>query len=490
MKRLCFSVNLLVGLCFRSYLAFPPKQSAQHASMETPPITESSQHTQQAKAPAEEQEQVNTVRVTCHPDSLEIIIKADMFGVGVHVNGNELCLGVEHNDYCRATMSSEDEYRILVGLVDCGTKRRITEDTLIYTNLLIYSPVASPDGVVRMDDAVIPIECQYQRKYSLSSSSLMPTWIPFTSARAAVEGLEFDLKIMTNDWLYQRDSNVFFLGESISIEASVRAGHHPGLRVFVSSCVATLHPDVDSEPRYVFVEDGCLVDSELPGSRSHFLSRTEDDKLHLTIDAFTFHNEDVGELYVTCHLNAVLANNVEAPNKACSFITGRWRSADGNDYLCGTCDSHNKPSSPGKFGPRGFEKPDGPQQFRRELGTNTVLAQEEKVGPMTVLPAKQDSEPIPVEELPPSLTKASRPSQSSSQWRYGINDQADEKGLPHGSQSTQDEEVVQALDSQQNRDEYSGADPKEGISHGQFGLDGNGAGQKRHVNPRPCYPNC
>uniref|UniRef100_A0A8C2X4V6 Zona pellucida sperm-binding protein 3 n=1 Tax=Cyclopterus lumpus TaxID=8103 RepID=A0A8C2X4V6_CYCLU len=366
---LCFLVHLLVGLCFRSYSAFPPQDYTQHASIQSPQITGTSQHTRQEKAPAEEQEQENTVRVTCHPDSLEIIIKADMFEVGAPVNGDDLRLGVEHNDYCRATTSSRDEYRILVGLMDCGTKQRMTEDTLVYTNLLVYLPVASPDGVVRMDEAVIPIE------------SLDPP---------------------------------------IGIEASVRVGHHTGLRVFVSSCVATLYPDVASEPRYVFVENGCLVDSELPGSRSHFLSRTQDDKLHLTIDAFKFHNEDRGELYITCHLNAVLANDAEAPNKACSFVNGRWRSADGNDHVCGYCQSLDNPSSPGKIGPRGFAKPGEPELFQSGLGTNKVWKQEARVGPI-FLPVKQNIGPIPVEELPPGLNKIIRPSLFGSQWRSGIN---------------------------------------------------------------------
>uniref|UniRef100_A0A8C2X7K2 Zona pellucida sperm-binding protein 3 n=1 Tax=Cyclopterus lumpus TaxID=8103 RepID=A0A8C2X7K2_CYCLU len=420
MKTLCFLVHLLVGLCFRSYSAFPPQDYTQHASIQSPQITGTSQHTRQEKAPAEEQEQENTVRVTCHPDSLEIIIKADMFEVGAPVNGDDLRLGVEHNDYCRATTSSRDEYRILVGLMDCGTKQRMTEDTLVYTNLLVYLPVASPDGVVRMDEAVIPIECHYERTYRLSSSSLMPTWIPFMATQAAVATLAFDLRIMTNDWLYRRSSNVFYLGEPIGIEASVRVGHHTGLRVFVSSCVATLYPDVASEPRYVFVENGCLVDSELPGSRSHFLSRTQDDKLHLTIDAFKFHNEDRGELYITCHLNAVLANDAEAPNKACSFVNGRWRSADGNDYVCGYCQSLDNPSSPGKFGPRGFAKPGEPELFQSGLGTNKVWKQEARVGPI-FLPVKQNIGPIPVEELPPGLNKIIRPSLFGSQWRSGIN---------------------------------------------------------------------
>uniref|UniRef100_A0A8C2Z0P7 Zona pellucida sperm-binding protein 3 n=1 Tax=Cyclopterus lumpus TaxID=8103 RepID=A0A8C2Z0P7_CYCLU len=360
MKTLCFLVHLLVGLCFRSYSAFPPQDYTQHASIQSPQITGTSQHTRQEKAPAEEQEQENTVRVTCHPDSLEIIIKADMFEVGAPVNGDDLRLGVEHNDYCRATTFK------------CIYSPQMTEDTLVYTNLLVYLPVASPDGVVRMDEAVIPIECHYERTYRLSSSSLMPTWIPFMATQAAVATLAFDLRIMTNDWLYRRSSNVFYLGEPIGIEASVRVGHHTGLRVFVSSCVATLYPDVASEPRYVFVENGCLVDSELPGSRSHFLSRTQDDKLHLTIDAFKFHNEDRGELYITCHLNAVLANDAEAPNKACSFKNAEQMrvSADGNDYVCGYCQSLDNPSSPGKFGPRGFAKPGEPELFQSGLGTN------------------------------------------------------------------------------------------------------------------------
>lgn len=74
-----------------------------------------------------------------------------------------------------------------------------------------------------MDEAVIPIECQYERcfsrllssktpllplmctcllrKYSLSSSSLKPTWIPFMSTQAGVENLSFDMKLVTGEFL-------------------------------------------------------------------------------------------------------------------------------------------------------------------------------------------------------------------------------------------------------------------------------------------------
>uniref|UniRef100_A0A671X1M1 Zona pellucida sperm-binding protein 3 n=1 Tax=Sparus aurata TaxID=8175 RepID=A0A671X1M1_SPAAU len=424
METLFFWANLLIGLGVRSAFAFPPKHYTQHALLQGPQIS-----IEQQKAPADEREQVNTVRVTCHPDSLEVVIKADMFGVGAPVNSDELRLGVEHSDYCRATASSGDEYAIIVGLMDCGTKHWMTEDSLVYTNLLMYSPVASPDGVIRMEEAVIPIECHYERKYSLSSSSLTPTWIPFISTQAAVETLEFDLRVMTNDWLYQRSSKVYFLGDPIAIEASVRVGHHMGLRVFISSCVATLDPDIYSVPRYIFIENGCLVDSQLPGSKSHYLPRTQDDKLYLVIDAFRFHDEDRGELYITCHMNAVPVNDAQATNKACTYLHGRWRSADGNDYLCGQCQSQNEveqahslPSSPGKFSPRGFGKPAEPEASWRSGLKTKVWEQEARVGPMLVLPAMQKSGPLPVEELPPLLNKISRPALYGSQWRSGVKD--------------------------------------------------------------------
>ncbi|XP_033934561.1 zona pellucida sperm-binding protein 3-like [Pseudochaenichthys georgianus] len=460
MEAFHFQVILLVGLCVSSSFAFLPTQDASFQSLANTGRSEIGQ--QQQRSPAEEPQQVNTIRVTCHPDSLEIVIKADMFAVGAPVDGDEIRLGIEtNNQYCRATASSADEYSISVGLVECGTRHWVTEDSLIYTNLLIYSPEASPYGVVRMEEAVIPIECHYERKYSLSSSSLMPTWIPFMSTQAAVEMLQFNMRIMTSDWQYKRGSNVFHLGEPISIEASVRIRHHVELRVFVSSCVATLSPDMHSSPRHAFIENGCFVDSQLPGSRSHFLARTQDDKLHMSIDAFRFYNEDRGELYITCHLNAVPINSTDATTKACTFVNGRWQSADGNDYVCGQCkrpsgvaQTPSKPSSPGKFRPRGFVKPEEREPlWRSGLKTSTVWEHQARVGPMMVLPAKQKSRPIPAEEPSSILDQIRRSTIYGSQWRSGINRVDQRKGLLPDSSSSQNQVDVVTLASEQNKDE-------------------------------------
>lgn len=122
MELLYFWTNLFVGLLTLSVtlsFTFPPKGPVPYFRPQRPlgPAVQEPQ-----KAPAVEAERLNTVRVTCHPDSLEILIQADMFGVGAPVNAYELRLGVEDHDYCRATASSEDEYRIVVDLMDCGTK--------------------------------------------------------------------------------------------------------------------------------------------------------------------------------------------------------------------------------------------------------------------------------------------------------------------------------------------------------------------------------
>lgn len=115
------------------------------------------------KTQDERQQPLNTISVSCHPDSLEITMKTDLFDLGAPVYNDELRLGAEQRDQCRARPTPGGDYVILVGLTECDTKHWVTEDALVYTNLLIFSPRVNPHGLIRMDEAVIPIECQYKR---------------------------------------------------------------------------------------------------------------------------------------------------------------------------------------------------------------------------------------------------------------------------------------------------------------------------------------
>ncbi|KAK6295369.1 hypothetical protein J4Q44_G00345950 [Coregonus suidteri] len=390
---------------------------------------------------------VKTVAVTCHSDYMEIVVNADLFKIGTLIDVDDLRLGVEQyqdQEPCKATVSAAgDEYRIFAALSDCGTKHLMNKDSLIYTNHLRYIPRITPDGVIQMDGAVIPIECQFERKYNLNSASLQSTWIPFTATVSAEDALQFSLMLMTSDWLYEQGLGVYFMGDPINVEVSVRLAHHSRLRVFVSSCVATLDPDWNSVPRYVFIEnDGCLMDSQLPGSNSRFMRRTQDDKLRFHIDAFRFHQEDRAELYITCHLIAVpVMDHAEPSNKACSFIDGRWKSADENDLLCGRCPSltSQKWVAPAqrplgdRLGssrpePRGYRsKPPASGDRWRGMKAKKVLEQDASLGPMMVFPTQQKSTPLSPRTKEgvhingfPSATRDARPVSPGSRWKSGM----------------------------------------------------------------------
>ncbi|XP_029581904.1 zona pellucida sperm-binding protein 3 [Salmo trutta] len=285
-----------------------------------------------------------TVLVKCHEDSLEVVVKADLFDMGILVDGSDLHLGSNEmgskgvEDSCSAVPTGEAEFVIFAQLTACGTKLAFMETELVYSNILSYSPAPS-SGVVRFDSAVIPIECHYGKRYAVDSAALAPTWIPFASTVTAEDHLQFSLRLITDDWRSERGSNAYFLGETIHLEAAVTMGNHMPLRVYVDHCVATATPDADSNPRHNFIEYyGCLTDAQLTGSNSRYMPRVQDDKLHIMLDAFRFYQEDSNLIFITCHLKAVPAmSSGKSRSRACSFIENSWRSADGNDQACISC---------------------------------------------------------------------------------------------------------------------------------------------------------
>ncbi|XP_031418247.1 zona pellucida sperm-binding protein 3-like isoform X2 [Clupea harengus] len=301
---------------------------------------------QVTKDETERRPETETVRVTCHPDYMEIDIDADLLELGFPVDVDDVRLGKSEQpgEACKAVHTEPEKYMIAAALTDCGTEHSITEDYLIYSNTLEYAPSPSPDGVVRTRAASFPVQCYYRRKFDLSSFPVMPTWIPFMSTRADEGQLDFSLQLMTDDWAFKRASNQYHLGDVINIEASIKQFSHNPMRVFVDHCVATLTPDASSVPRYAFIEhDGCMMDSFLTGSTSRFLPRVQHNKLHIQLDAFRFYEEESAELYITCLLR-VKPVGAEPMSRACSFIDNRWQSADDEDRLCDGCVSMGGPA--------------------------------------------------------------------------------------------------------------------------------------------------
>ncbi|XP_057692707.1 hornerin-like [Corythoichthys intestinalis] len=281
--------------------------------------------------------QAATVSVECRESQARVEAQMDFFGIGQFIKPSDLTLGP-----CGA-VGEDTQAHVLIfetELQDCGSMLQMTDDTLIYTFTLNYSPTrlgGSP--VVRTNEAAVIVECHYPRHHNVSSLPLDPQWIPFSAVRVAEEFLYFTLSLRTDDWMFERPRIQYYLGDMIRIEASVMQYHHVPLRVFVENCVATLSPDINSSPRYTFLDNGCLIDATITGADSRFMQRTVENTLQFQFEAFRFQGADSGQLYITCQLRATsTGHDIDVDHRACSYING-WREASGVDSACSTCDA-------------------------------------------------------------------------------------------------------------------------------------------------------
>uniref|UniRef100_A0A8C9RCF0 Zona pellucida sperm-binding protein 3 n=1 Tax=Scleropages formosus TaxID=113540 RepID=A0A8C9RCF0_SCLFO len=253
----------------------------------------------------ESQQQVtpNTVKAECSENSIVVDVQQDFFGIGQLIDPSEITVGgcpVTGWDVSTKVLRFESQ------LQDCGSTLMIT-DTLIYTFTLLYMPRAiGGTPIVRTNGAVVYIECHYLRKHNVSSNALMPAWIPYMAQMSAEEHMGFSLRIMTDDWQFERPSNVFFLGDFINIEASVDVTKNQAFRVFMDSCVATLVPDVMSAPKYDFVSNAFA---------------------QIKVIVMESDSGPIPQIYITCRLKANVASApTDAQHKACSFAPSIKRS--------------------------------------------------------------------------------------------------------------------------------------------------------------------
>uniref|UniRef100_A0A673IMX3 Zona pellucida sperm-binding protein 3 n=1 Tax=Sinocyclocheilus rhinocerous TaxID=307959 RepID=A0A673IMX3_9TELE len=263
----------------------------------------------------------NSVAARCAENSVYVEVMQDFFGNGKPLRSSAFTLG-------GCTAAGEDtSAQVLIfesELHGCGSTLKVTEDELVYMFKLVYAPQEVSYGVpiVRSSSAVVGIECHYSRKHNVSSDALMPTWIPYATSEVAEEIFVFSLRLMTDDWRFERPSNQYFLGDIINLEASVQSYSHVPIRVFVDRCVATTVPDVASVPRYSFIENnGCSFSWRHSGS----IKQTVDWYVTScsTLCIICYHglqNNCLLQVYITCILKVAAAPTPISPEqKACSF---------------------------------------------------------------------------------------------------------------------------------------------------------------------------
>ncbi|XP_063734113.1 zona pellucida sperm-binding protein 3-like isoform X2 [Eleginops maclovinus] len=280
-----------------------------------------------------------SIAARCGEGEVTIEVKQNFLGNGQLIRPSDLTLGG-----CAAVDAARHILHFQTALQGCGSTVMITDEALIYSFYLLYSPTPIGNTVIlKTNPAEVVIECHYQRRSYVSSGAVRPTWMPLATAMLAEQQLHFSLRLMTEDWRSQRPSSVYFLRDMMHIEAAVLQGHHVPLRVYVDSCVATATPDPNAHPRYPFISNhGCLSDTKPAGAKSYFMQRILEDKLHFQLKAFKFQQDHRKSLYITCQLKATKVSvPIDSQHKACSYLTeaNRWVASGGDNKVCGCCES-------------------------------------------------------------------------------------------------------------------------------------------------------
>ncbi|XP_043542699.1 zona pellucida sperm-binding protein 3-like [Chiloscyllium plagiosum] len=290
------------------------------------------------------------VTVRCEEGSMSVAVPLDLFGTGYLVNAKHLRLG-----NCSFSRVEPRNGTLLfrTPLHQCGARRTLDVDDLIYKTSLHYLPPVK-QIIVRTNPVTIPIECHYPRKGNVSGEAIEPTWVPFSSTHVGHNSLKFFLALMTENWTEKRDSNIYYLGDEIHIEASVVTLNHVPLKLFIDRCVATVGSEWSSNSSYTIIDhNGCLLDSKAGSSTSSFVNpRVKPDTIRFVLDAFRFYRIPSSLIYITCHLRVSALQQQPNPlNKACwfhrasrtwSLVTDSWASPVGESAgqsICHCCDT-------------------------------------------------------------------------------------------------------------------------------------------------------
>ncbi|KAM8824460.1 zona pellucida sperm-binding protein 3-like [Synchiropus picturatus] len=279
------------------------------------------------------------VNLRCTSSSMIILVNSDLNKNGRLMQAGELFLGEDGGPVdsgCRAVPAGAAQLLIEVRLQDCGSTLTISDDLVIYSNKLTFSPTPSSHGITRLPRFTLPVSCYYKRTHFVSSSTVEEQIPPPPPLLSDIR--PFSLRLMSDDWTEELQSRDFHLGDLLYLEASYAGAGHK--RLFIDSCVATLTPDPASEPGYHFVDNhGCLTDAKHPGSRARFWSRVGSESLRLQMDVVLFNQNPRNRIFITCQLKATELSQSSEVDKACNFQLSRWQNVDRNNQVCRCCEA-------------------------------------------------------------------------------------------------------------------------------------------------------
>ncbi|XP_007895821.2 oncoprotein-induced transcript 3 protein [Callorhinchus milii] len=234
------------------------------------------------------------VPVQCKSDSIEVSVPKDLIG------GLELFL---LNSSCQG-LSNGTHVNINFNLKTCGTVVEVVDDKIIATNTLTGIPKQTPgsngDIIIRTSKLVIPIVCEFPRRYTVSEGYVPNSLNSQLEIMSRNHGrFPFALEIFKSkefDEIYRDAPPVLKLRDSLyfGIEPLM---HVDGLQALVENCFATPSPKSDDIMRYYLIKDGCVSDDAVKQqtSRDHLAK-------HFYVPVFKFVGKDNKKVYLHCRV--------------------------------------------------------------------------------------------------------------------------------------------------------------------------------------------
>ncbi|KAL4641284.1 oncoprotein-induced transcript 3 protein-like [Arapaima gigas] len=233
------------------------------------------------------------VPVQCYSGSIDVSIPKELVGGLDLFLSNSSCRGVSNGTHVNLNFS----------LKTCGTMVQVTDDKIVGTNLVTGLPRSSPsssgDIIVRTSKLVLPVTCEFPRRYEVSDA-----YVPnprgaalelagrssgvFPFSLELFKGADFAEPYRVPPQLRLRDS-LFFGVEPIE--------RVDGLAALVESCFATPSSSADQALKYYLIKDGCISDETV----KQYNSKDQLSK-HFQVPVFKFVGNDNREVFLHCQV--------------------------------------------------------------------------------------------------------------------------------------------------------------------------------------------
>ncbi|XP_070690997.1 zona pellucida sperm-binding protein 3d.2 [Pempheris klunzingeri] len=271
-----------------------------------------------------------SVRTSCRRNKMLVEVQRSILGAGEPQP--RLQLGA-----CRASKSTRDYIYFEYDIGMCGTKSTISNNQVVYSNILHYDPPRVQGPIRRAVPFALPVTCYYNRyQYSYKIG-----YIPKMRMRKVFKPLNRAKVILTPrnaQWERLSPSDHYVLGKPMYFQAEAPSMSRDK-RLYLHSCYVTPETSHASTPQFPVVKNfGCMVESKHKHSR--FLPY-KNNAVRFSVDAFLFRGITGRQLNMHCTMS--VGSSVPTPTtKSCNYDAKarRWVELYGEDSVCTCCDSN------------------------------------------------------------------------------------------------------------------------------------------------------